>query len=254
MRITESRPGAPCWVEQGSADPQAARAFYGELFGWRPETDPEPEDAGYSVMLLGEDPVAAITPLPAPGRPAVWTVSLTSADVDATAAAATAAGGRVLTGPAEALDLGRYAVLADPAGAVFSVWQARAFRGAAVLAEPGSLGWIELATRDVPGALAFYPALFGWSVSPAESYTQWGLDGRDFGGVLDMGEQFPPDLAPYWMPYFTVADVDLSAERAVGLGAEAVLPPTDVPDGPRLAVLRDPLGAVFGIYLDDTSG
>ncbi|MER5866299.1 VOC family protein [Kitasatospora sp. NPDC002040] len=254
MRITANRPGRPCWVEQGSADPQAAQAFYGELFGWRAAPDPRPEAGGYTVMLLGDDPVAGITPLVAPGQPTVWTVSIASADADATAATATAAGARVLMAPAEVLELGRFAVLADPAGAVFSVWQARAFQGAAVYDQPGAAGWIELATRDVAGALAFYPELFGWSVSPGESYTQWGLDGTDFGGVLDMGEQFPADLPPYWMPYFAAADVDLAAERAVGLGAEAVLPPTDVPDGPRLAVLKDPLGAVFGLYLADTAG
>ncbi|KQV04742.1 MULTISPECIES: VOC family protein [unclassified Kitasatospora] len=254
MRITESTPGAPCWAEHCSGDAKVAQAFYGELFGWRAETDPRPEAGGYTVMLLGEDPVAAITPLAGTGRPTAWTVAIATADADTTAATATAAGGAVPMAPTDVFDEGRYAMLADPAGAVFSVWQARAFRGAALLGEPGALGWIELATRDVPGALAFYPELFGWSVSPGESYTQWGLGGRDFGGVLDMGEQFPADLPPYWMPYFAVADVDLSAERAVALGAEAMLPPTDVPDGPRLAVLRDPLGAVFGIYLADTSG
>ncbi|MFD0569021.1 VOC family protein [Kitasatospora gansuensis] len=224
------------------------------MFGWRPEPDPRAEAGGYTVMVLGEDPVAAVSPLAAPERPTAWTVVLATADADATAATAKAAGGATLTAPVDVFDEGRFALLADPAGAAFSVWQPGAFRGAALIGDPGSLGWIELATRDVPGALEFYPRLFGWSVSPGESYTQWGLDGRDFGGVLDMGEQFPADLPPYWMPYFAVADVDLSAARAVGLGAEAVLPPTDVPDGPRLAVLRDPLGAVFGIYLADASG
>lgn len=254
MRITESKPGMPCWVEHGSADPKAAQSFYGELFGWQAETDPRPEAGGYTVMRLGEDPVAAITPLAAPGQPTVWTVSIATADTDATVAAASAAGAQTLLAPTDVFDLGRFAVLADPAGAVLAVWQARTFRGTAVYDEPGALGWIELATRDVPGALTFYPELFGWSVSPGESYTQWGLDGRDFGGVLDMGEQFPADLSPYWMPYFCVADVDLSAERAVALGADATLPPTDVPDGPRLAVLRDPLGAAFGLYLAEPAG
>ncbi|BFV55982.1 VOC family protein [Kitasatospora sp. CMC57] len=254
MRISKNTPGAPCWVEHGSTDPQAARAFYGELFGWRAAPDPGVEAGGYTPMLLGEDPVAAISPPADSGRPPAWTVMVATADADATVTAAAAAGGRALTGPDDVFELGRFAVLADPAGAVLSVWQARGFPGTALFDEPGALGWIELATRDVPGALTFYPALFGWSVSPGESYSQWGLDGRDFGGVLDMGEQFPADLPPYWMPYFAVADVDLSAERAVALGAEAVLPPTDVPDGPRLAVLRDPVGAVFGIYLAGTSG
>ncbi|GAA3003754.1 VOC family protein [Kitasatospora albolonga] len=248
VRITETRPGTPCWFEHGSADPAAAQRYYGELFGWRGETDPRPEAMCYTVMYQGEAPVAAVAPLVADGQPTAWSVSIAAEDVDAAAEAARAGGGQVLAGPMEALDLGRFAVVADPAGAVFGLWHGRAFPGVALFAEPGAPGWIELATRDVAGAVGFYSDLFGWSVNPGEQYTQWGLDGTDFGGVLDMGEQFPADLPPYWMPYFAAADVDLAAERALGLGGDAVLPPTDVPDGPRLAVLKDPLGAVFGLY------
>ncbi|MFI5530931.1 VOC family protein [Kitasatospora sp. NPDC051853] len=248
MRITETSPGAPCWFEHSSADPRAAERYYGELFGWTGEADPRPEAMGYSVMHLDGAPVAGVVGLVAEGQPTAWSVSLAAEDVDAAAEAAQAAGGQLLAGPTEALDLGRFAVVADPAGAVFGIWHGRRLPGVARFAEPGAPGWIELATRDVAGAVGFYHGLFGWSVSPGEQYTQWGLDGTDFGGVLDMGEQFPADLPPYWMPYFAAADVDLAAERGVRLGGDAVLPPTDVPDGPRLAVLKDPLGAVFGLY------
>ncbi|MFJ8042077.1 VOC family protein [Kitasatospora sp. NPDC096147] len=248
MKITEVRPGRPCWFEHSSADPGAAQRYYGELFGWEGETDPRPEAMCYTVMRLEGAVVASVVQLVAEGQPTAWSVSVAVEDVDAAAEAAQASGGQLLAGPMEALDLGRFAVVADPAGAVFGLWRGRAFPGAERFAEPGAAGWIELATRDVAGAVGFYHGLFGWSVSSGEQYTQWGLDGTDFGGVLDMGEQFPADLPPYWMPYFEAADVDLTAERAVILGGEAVLPPTDAPDGPRLAVLKDPLGAVFGLY------
>ncbi|WP_441248910.1 VOC family protein [Kitasatospora sp. McL0602] len=249
MKITEPAPGAPCWVELGTSDPAAAKQFYGELFGWRAETDPRPEAGGYTTLLLGEAPVAALTPLYTPGQPTAWQVSFAVADTDETVAALGALGGSVLMEPTEVFDLGRFAVVADPAGAVFSLWQARAFRGAAVLNEPGALGWVELATRDTGGAKEFYPRIFGWSVTSGEDYTQWGLAGRDFGGMLAMGEQFPAEVPPYWMPYFAVADVDLTAERAVALGASVMLPPVEMLGGPHLSVIRDAQGAAFGIYL-----
>ncbi|WP_371478207.1 VOC family protein [Kitasatospora sp. NBC_00315] len=254
MKITSVTVGAPSWAEVATSDPAAAKAFYGELFGWRAETDPRPEAGGYTVMHLGDAPAAGLSPLYGPEQQTAWTVSFATRDADATVARITGAGGRVLMEPMEVLDVGRFAVVADPAGAVFALWQARTFSGAGVFNDPGALGWAELLTRDVEGARVFYPEVFGWTVSAGESYTQWGIDGADFGGMLAMGEQFPPQLPPHWLPYFAVADVDLTASRAGALGAEVLMAPTSVPDGPRIAVLRDPQGAVFGIYLAGTEG
>lgn len=166
--------GGPCWVELGTSDPAAAKVFYEELFGWRPETDPRPEAGGYTMLLLGGSPVAAVTPRYAAGQPTAWAVSFAVTDADATADAVTKAGGQVVVGPLDVFDAGRFAVVADPAGAVFALWQPRAFGGAAVFNKPGSLGWVELLTRDVPGACHFYPQVFGWSMAASEWYTQWG--------------------------------------------------------------------------------
>ncbi|MFJ9695261.1 VOC family protein [Kitasatospora sp. NPDC101183] len=254
MKQTSVTVNGPCWVELGTSDPEAARRFYGELFGWRAVTDVRPEAGGYTQMHLGDAPAAAVTPIYAPRQPVAWTVSFAVAGADATAAAIEEAGGSLLAGPADVSDLGRFAVAADPSGAVFTLWQARAFTGAGVFNEPGSLGWVELLTRDRETALAFYPAVFGWSVAPSEQYTQWGLEGRDFGGMLVMDEAFPPQVPPHWLPYFCVADVDLTVARAVGLGADVLMPATDVPDGPRIAVLRDGQGAAFGVYLAGAEG
>lgn len=254
MKITSVTTGGPCWAEIGTADPPAAKRFYAELFGWRPETDPREEAGGYTVMMLDDRPAVGLTQLFAPDQPTAWTVSFATDDADAAAGRVTSAGGRVMLEPMEVLDLGRFSVVADPSGAVFALWQARAFAGAGVLNEPGSLGWVELLTRNTEAAKAFYMRVFGWSVTPGETYTQWGLAGADFGGMLAMDDRFPPELPPHWVPYFAVADVDLTAERAAGLGGEVLMAPTSVPEGPRLAVLRDPQGAAFGVYLAGTEG
>ncbi|MEU9075628.1 VOC family protein [Kitasatospora sp. NPDC048538] len=244
----------PCWVELGTSDPAAAKAFYRELFGWRAETDPRPEAGGYTQMFLGDAPAAGLTPLFTPDQPTAWTVSFAVPDTDVVVALVKDAGGRVLMEPAEVFDLGRFAVAADPSGAVFSLWQARAFQGAGVLNEPGALGWVELLTRDPVTSAAFYPEVFGWSVSRSDQYTQWGVHGGDFGGMLVMDDRFPPEVPPHWLPYFSVADVDNTVTRASGLGADVLMPATDVPEGPRIAVLRDPQGAAFGVYLAGTEG
>ncbi|MFE6050380.1 VOC family protein [Kitasatospora sp. NPDC056446] len=248
MKQTSVTTDAPCWVELGTSDPAAARAFYRELFGWQEDDGARPEDGDYTQMLMDGVPAAAITPRYAPQQPTAWTVCFAVADADATAARIKEAGGVLLKEPTDVLDHGRFAVAADGSRAVFILWQAWAFRGAGVFNEPGSLGWVELLTRDPGGATDFYPAVFGWSVAPSEHYTQWGLAGRDFGGMLVMDDAFPPQVPPHWLPYFAVADADLAADRAVALGADVLMPAGGVPGGRRIAVLRDPQGAPFGIY------
>ncbi|MBL1089307.1 MULTISPECIES: VOC family protein [Streptomyces] len=254
MKITEPTPGAPCWVELGTSDVDAAKVYYREVFGWRAETDLRPEAGGYTVFLLGAAPVAAVTPLYAPGQPTAWTVSFATRDADALAAAVTEAGGRQVRAPMDVFQQGRFAVLADPEGALFSVWQARDFAGAALLNAPGSLGWVELATRDEEAAKHFYTQVFGWTVGTHEDYPQWGVDGADFGGLSALDEFYPDDVRAHWLPYFAVADVDGTAARAAESGGMLLVPPTDVPEGPRIAVVRDPQGASFGIHRAGTEG
>ncbi|MEV7399842.1 VOC family protein [Streptomyces sp. NPDC091267] len=248
MKLTAPVPGGPCWIELSTSDVPAAKSFYAALFGWRSETDPRPEAGGYTLAHLGNDRVAALSPVYQPGQPPAWTVSFAAEDTDAAVEKVTAAGGSLLVGPMDVFDQGRFAVVADPSGAVFSLWQGRAFAGADLFNAPGALGWTELVTRESEPALAFYPAVFDWTVDASAEYPQWGIDGADFGGVLTMDENFPPEVPPHWLPYFAVADVDATAATAQGAGGELLMPPTSIPHGPRIAVIRDPQGAAFGIH------
>ncbi|MDF3299344.1 VOC family protein [Streptomyces tropicalis] len=239
--------GGPCWAELGTSDLEAAKRFYAEVFGWSTRTDARLEAGGYTRAYLGDASVAAITPLYQPSQPVAWNVSFAVADADETANKVAETGGTVIHGPMDVFDEGRFAVALDPGGAAFQVWQAKEFTGAGVFNAPGSLGWVELATRNVERARRFYTTVFGWSVNASEWYTQWGLHGEDFGGVRAMGDRFPADVPPHWLPYFAVEDVDATTDVALRHGAKALLEPTEA-EGPRIAVLRDPQGAAFGIY------
>jgi predicted enzyme related to lactoylglutathione lyase len=249
MKLDEPVPGGPCWTELGTDDLEAAKRFYSALFGWRPETDPRQEAGGYTVAHLGDAAVAALAPLYQEGQPVAWNVSFAVPDADAAVRELTDAGGTVLLGPMDVFDVGRFAVALDPGGAAFQLWQARSFRGAGLFNAPGSLGWVELLTRAPERAREFYPTVFGWSVNASDRYTQWGIDGADFGGMVTMDDKFPPEVPPHWLPYFAVEDVDATAGEAASAGGDMLMEPTSVPDGPRIAVLRDPQGAVFGVYL-----
>ncbi|MEU6065367.1 MULTISPECIES: VOC family protein [Streptomyces] len=254
MKFDKPVTGGPCWTELGTNDLEGAKRFYTDLFGWRPETDPRQEAGGYTVAHMGDAAVAALTPLYQESQPVAWNVSFAVADADTAARQVEEAGGTVVLGPMDVFDVGRFAVALDPTGAAFQLWQARAFPGAGLFNAPGSLGWVELATRDTDRARDFYTTVFGWTVNASQWYTQWGIGGEDFGGMADMGDRFPPEVPPHWMPYFAVADVDGTAQVAVAAGGSVLMEPMSMGNVRRIGVLRDPQGAAFGVYAEGDQG
>lgn len=251
--------GVPCWVDHASENPAAAAVFYAALLGWESEEAMPPEAPGRYLMarLRGRD-VAALSSQPLEGVPPAWNTYVAVEAADAAAEAAEAAGGRVLAGPFDVYDSGRMAVLQDPAGAVFSVWQAGAHHGAGLVNEPGALAWNELTTREVDSSVAFYAALFGWQAGELEladgRYVTFHLPSGDpqdpgtaIAGLMPMdGDLWPSDLPPHWMTYFAVSDVDAAAERTQGLGGLISVAPFDTPAG-RVTVVTDPVGAVVSL-------
>ncbi len=103
-------------------------------------------------------------------------------------------------------------------------------------------------TRAPERAVEFYTTVFGWTVNASEHYTQWGIAGDDFGGMMDMNDKFPHEVPAHWLPYFAVVDVAVTAGDAAGAGGTVLMEPTSMPNGRGLAMLRDPQGAVFGVY------
>ena len=241
--------GTPCWVDLGVDDIGRARAFYGGLFGW--DVKEGPAEAGYSVCEVSGRPVAGIGPRMGPaGAPAAWTTYLASDDADDTVRKIKAAGGQVVAEPTDVMDVGRMAVAADPGGALFGVWQARAHTGARLANEPGSLTWNENMSRDFDGNKTFYRAVFGYDYSDMSSdgfsYVTADLDGWPVGGIGELDPDLPPDVPAHWAAYFGVADVDAAVARAVGLGGSVVRPAWDTPYG-RMAVLADDQGGEFAV-------
>jgi uncharacterized protein len=138
------------------------------------------------------------------------------------------------------------AVVADPEGAVFSVWQPRDNIGAQRVNEPGTLTWNELATRDVPAARAFYGDLFGWMFEGTDDqYVVIRHGERSNGGLRPMSPA-ERGLPPSWMPYFAATDVEALAAAAVEHGGGVLAGPTEVPAG-RFVALHDPQRASFAV-------
>jgi uncharacterized protein len=245
--------GTPCYVELTTPDPGAAKAFYGELFGWTLTDMPVDQDgASYATVSLEGDTLAGISSqMPElAGHPAYWSVSLAVDDVDATTAAVATAGGTVEAGPFDVMDLGRLVTIQDPTGARVNLWEARTYAGTQRANEPGTPIWNELVSPDIETATAFYAELLGvtWEDTPmAEdsilaSYKTLQVEGRAVAGALP-----PPmeGLPPHWNVYFNVSDVEESVAKAEALGGKTMAPAFDVPDVGRLAMLADPHGGIF---------
>jgi hypothetical protein len=243
-------PGTPNWVDLQTTDQAAAKAFYGELFGWTYDDVPVDDDDGvYSLAKLKGRDAAAIAGLgdqAAAGVPPHWNSYVSVSDVEATVAMVEPAGGSVLMAPFDVMDAGRMAVVADPTGAVITLWQAKNHIGAGIVNEAGAFSWNELLTPDIPKATAFYNKVLGWTAHDLEgpmTYTELKLNGESIGGAMNPPM---PGIPPVWTIYFTVDDTDATVAKATALGGSVIAPPMDIPPG-RFAVLADPQGAMFNV-------
>jgi hypothetical protein len=255
--VTRHEPGSFSWAELATTDTKAAKAFYTALFGWSfadGPMGPGPEDV-YTRLQLGGKDVGALYPmmkeLRAQGAPPFWLCYVTVASADETAGKAKALGGRVIAEPFDVQDYGRMAILQDASGATLAVWQARTHTGAERVNEPGAFCWMELATRDVPAAKAFYGGLFGWGMKPpsdpAMDYTEILRAGTPMGGIMAIRPDMGP-MPPSWGLYWQVADCAASVGKAKALGGRVLVGPNDMPGVGRFAVVQDPQGATFSLF------
>jgi uncharacterized protein len=248
---TRYEPGTFSWVELFTTDPDGAKRFYGQLFGWQ-------TDGASPTATQGGKAVAAISEQPAPQRsvgvPPHWLSYVTVASADGSAARAADLGGAVHAGPFDVGDAGRMAVVADPTGAMLGLWEARSSIGAELVNDPGCLTSNELATNDVDAAATFYEGLFDWTISQvgADDGPRYWLihhDGAAEGRNGGMRELSPGEdgVPPNWVPYFTTTSIDDTLARAGELGGGTLVGATEIPAG-GFAAVRDPHGAVFSIF------
>jgi len=249
MEMTSYKPGTPSWVDLGSPNADESIAFYSGVFGWEIPEGP-PEAGGYRMCLLHGKPVAGLGPQMQPDIPPYWTTYVSVSDVDATVKTVESAGGQVMMPSMDVLTAGRMAVFADPTGAPFSVWQPGDHIGSSYANEPGSVSWNELATRNSDQAIVFYSDVFGWTADAQPMgdmpYTVWMLDGNPVGGMMPMGDMFPPEVPPHWSVYFAVENTDATVAKITSLGGSVIAPPMDIPQG-RFAAVSDPHGAMFSV-------
>ncbi|RDV08032.1 VOC family protein [Arthrobacter sp. RT-1] len=257
--------GVPCWVDTEQPDVEAAKEFYGGLFGWTFEDVMPPGAPGrYLIARLDGQDVGGLAG--GAGGTTAWNTYVAVDDADAAVNRLAAAGAKVLSPPEDAGEGGRSAVLADPQGVVFRIWQAKRRLGAQAVNQPGAWNFSDLHTADRNEAIAFYENAFGWQVDDVG----FGLMIRRPGYGDHLEATIYPDIRkrqtdfsappgfedaiawigdtstnepPHWHVTFAVADRDQAVLDAERLGAQ-VLSQEDT-GWTRQALIRDPQGAEF---------
>ena len=249
----DPKPGSFCWIELGTTDNDAAKNFYTQLFDWEYQDHPMGPDGVYTMLLLDGKDVGGLYKLTADmlsaGVPPHWMSYVATENADETTEKAKAAGATVMNGPFDVSTLGRMAVIKDPTGAVFSIWQAKDNKGTAVSGVPNAPVWNELGTNDTQKAGEFYSNVFGWTTQqfpgPME-YTVFNNDGKGIGGMYQITPEMGP-IPPNWLVYFAADDCDAKVQKATELGASVIRPAEDIPGVGRFAILADPQGAAFAL-------
>ena len=252
QEIVEYKPGTFCWVELATTDGEAAKKFYTQLFGWDFNDNPMGPGMIYTMLKLNGKDVGALYSMPeemtSNGIPPNWLSYVSVDSADESAAKAKSLGATLLKEPFDVSTVGRMAVIQDPTGAVFAIWQAGTHKGAGIFNVPNTLCWNELATKNATKAGEFYTGLFGWDKNVQQmdqmDYTSFINGDRPAGGMYEptpeMGE-----IPPHWAVYFAVDNADATAARATELGATICVPPMDIPGVGRMAAFKDPQGAAF---------
>jgi hypothetical protein len=258
-------PGVPCWVETWQDDGEAASAYYSRIFGWEAGKPLSRDDGGSFRIckLRGRDVAAIGSPVPeeAPPVPS-WTTFIQVASAEQTAAKAKEAGGSVIVEPMSSLEGGSIAIVADPAGAAFAVWEQAKHGGAQTINEPGAWAMSMLVTPDSQQAVRFYGEVFGWTTESfgmaGEEIVMFTLPGY-VGGEPE--QPVPRDVvatvAPaaaaegqtaHWSVDFWARDPDEIARITTEMGGRVLAEPFDIPGiGMRQAALADPQGATFTV-------
>lgn len=240
----------PAWVDLSSTDAAGSREFYSKLFGWQVDVNPDPQYGGYGRATIDGKDAAGITPTQAPEQPTAWNFYIHTDDVDATARAVEAAGGKMLMPPIDVPEQGRMGVFQDPTGAIISVWQPTNMTGFQAKG-PNTFSWAEINARGIDKAIDFYEQVFGWTTrrSPmgdGSDYNEFQVDGTSVAGAVDVPPDAPDSVINAWVVYFGVPDVDATFHKAIELGATQVMEPQEFPGG-RFALITDPQGATFGL-------
>jgi uncharacterized protein len=250
--MTEKSRGRFVWYDLMTTDPAKAEAFYTNVCGWTTEPwggSPAP----YTMWKANGTPIGGVMPVQNPGAPPHWLAYISCPDVDETVKTSESLGGKTYVKSSDIPSVGRFAILSDPQGAVFSAFASANPPQPEAEPKVGEFSWHELATTDYAAGFHFYETLFGWELrvdhdmGPIGVYRLFGRNGKEIGGMFNK----PPDMGsvpPHWLQYVMVDSSTAAVERVKANGGQVLNGPMEVPGGDWIAQCLDPQGAAFAVH------
>ena len=250
-------PGIHSFADLATLDFDAAIDFYRDLFGWEAAKQEMPEGGQYALMRVNGKDVSGVGTLQEEekkqGIPPHWNIYVTVEDAEQAAKEVEAAGGTILVPSFDVMGVGNMAVVADPTGAAFCVWEPKTSIGAHVLGETNSISWTELSTTDTDKAGKFYAEVFGYELEPfgppEAGYTVLKQGDTQVAGMM----KAPEGMRSNWLVYFATDDVDEVVKKNSAGGGQTYMDPNETEGVGRFAVVADPQGAAFGVVTPDPS-
>jgi predicted enzyme related to lactoylglutathione lyase len=237
------------WFEYLTRDPAKAQGFFGEVFGWTKQDMPFP-GGSYTMIAAGTHTIGGYPPVPAGAPPhSHWISHLQVQDARATAAKIKSLGGSIKSEPVD-MGMGTHAIVADPQGGVFSLWQPAKPEGTGdYKGADNTFCWNELTAPDPEKACAFYAAIGGFTIDKMDmgdgnTYYLLNSDGKGRAGVT---KPMMPGVPTAWLPYVQVTNADATVAKATKLGANVFVPPADIPNVGRFSIFADSQGGAIGI-------
>lgn len=241
-------PGKLVWSDIFSTEPNSSARFYGALFDWTSRTFTD-DNGKYIILGSEKGPVMGVVRGPdrKDKRPSArWLSYFSSDNVSAAVDMITANKGRVLAGPLAVPDRGLHVIAADPEGALFGLMDST--NGDPVDREiaVGEIYWSNLFSHEPAQVVGFYEQVTGTKSSPwLDEGFLLATGDSPRAGISDLIED--TSVTPTWVPFIRVADIDRKLKTARRLGAKLVVEKRVLENGTQLAILADPLGAVFGV-------
>ncbi len=244
--------GDHVWYELLTTDPDAASDFYTDVVKWKVRGSGMP-GMDYRLLSAADADIAGLMKMPsgAPMQPG-WLGYVGVAVVDAKAKQIEKLGGSIHMQPQDIPNVGRFAMVADPQGAVFYVMRGESPTPSTAFKPmtEGHCGWNELVTSDQNAALDFYGGLFGWEKGDAMPMGDLGdyrfiqRNGEMIGAMMNRPPEAPRAM---WNYYFRVSGIDAAADRIRARGGTVTFGPTEVPGGDWVVNAVDPQGVRLGL-------
>ena len=238
------------WCDLSAFNADRAKNFYGQLLGWRFEEISQPDGTPYFIAFAAVGESAGIFNMPDKFQkmelPSFWMSYIEVSDIQATVERARERGGKVEFGPQAFGDNGSFALIRDPLGAGFTVYEGSDLSPRMTDAASGHMAWNALYVSDAKLVMEFYANLLGWRISQdpliPNSWIIRDVKGQSISAIEEQSDEMRGGYQ-YWGVHFAIRDVSKAKANLAALGGRVLA--EEETTSARILAAQDVDGAAF---------